>query len=102
MTFAVLELCRNPHMAKRLADEVIEARATLKSELNADNVNSLRFMDAFVKETQRMNPIFGVLFRQCVRTTEINGYRFLANDLEPVSTITTGLKNGLLVRMTPK
>ena len=50
--FAFLELCARPEYA-----EMIYAEIQSVGELNYENINRLKILDSFVKESVRINPL---------------------------------------------
>eukprot|EP00842_Homolaphlyctis_polyrhiza_P001093 jgi/Hompol1/1985/HPOL_001719-RA len=120
LTFVLFELCNNPKMAERLTAEVIETRNAIGGDLNADNIHSLKYMDAFIKEAQRLHSVVPVVARVNNAPLELGGYYFPAKitlahlvtkfrfelvpdqKLKKITSITTGFKSGMKVKVTPK
>lgn len=64
-------LARHPEWQERLREE---ADALGKPSIGYDDVDQLPLMDLVFKETLRMNPPVGMLAREAIKDTEINGY----------------------------
>ncbi|KAJ3120900.1 hypothetical protein HK098_004135 [Nowakowskiella sp. JEL0407] len=70
LTWAIMELSKRPDIAKKLKDEVDTVlRGT---DLSMDNINSFRYVDAFIKETLRIHPVVPFLARKSKVETIIN------------------------------
>nr|APA31882.1 cytochrome p450 06345 [Brachionus plicatilis] len=64
-------LATKPDEQIKLFNE-ISSMFHLNSELNADNVQDLKYLDLFIKEVLRVYPI-GTLIRRCTKATNVNG-----------------------------
>lgn len=48
-------------------------------ELTPESLGSMVYLNAIIQETMRVNPTFNIFVRDCVKTFEINGYRYSEN-----------------------
>jgi len=74
ITFGIYELCNNPEIQERLYEEIKDVK-----ENQMEAVNSLPFLENFVKEVQRLHSIVGGVTRNNIEATEILGYHVPAN-----------------------
>ncbi|KAJ3271945.1 hypothetical protein HDV01_006079 [Terramyces sp. JEL0728] len=72
LTFVVLELCKNPHIEKRLFEEVQSIDFTNDNLLEL--LPSLKFLDYIFKEAQRLHPVVPSLMRETAEDTTVLGH----------------------------
>ncbi|KAJ3117908.1 hypothetical protein HK098_006080, partial [Nowakowskiella sp. JEL0407] len=69
MTFAVYEMITNPRVYEKLQEEV---DAVLQGQAPTnENISSLRYLDAFFKETQRFHTVVTTIARDSVNSTTL-------------------------------
>ncbi|KAJ3124054.1 hypothetical protein HK098_001430 [Nowakowskiella sp. JEL0407] len=62
LTWAIMEISQRPDVAEKLKKEIDSILG--ENELTMENLNSFRYVDAFIKETQRFHPVVPFLGRK--------------------------------------
>jgi thromboxane-A synthase len=72
LSYSLLTLAKYPEEQQKLVDEI-----DFDAECTTDNVHQYKYLDMFVKEVLRMNPIANpVIGRRCTKETIINDIKF--------------------------
>ena len=77
MTWALLELCKHPHVQKRLREEVRKSLPSIgdrSNSITAEDVERVRYLHAVCNEVLRMHPPVPTLSRVALRDTTILGH----------------------------
>nr|KAJ3420298.1 hypothetical protein HK105_005852 [Polyrhizophydium stewartii] len=80
LTMTLLEIGSNPEIAARLTREIdaLLPRIEAAGGLNPENIHDFKYLEAVMRESQRLHTIVGGLPRQVARDFEYEGYHFKA------------------------
>ncbi|KAJ3271124.1 Thromboxane-A synthase [Terramyces sp. JEL0728] len=73
LSFAMLELARNPDVAEKLYEE-LDSVDLSNSENIIELLSSLKYLDKFLKEVQRRHSIVGALGRETTKDVQVCGH----------------------------
>ncbi|KAJ3102141.1 hypothetical protein HDU96_009730 [Phlyctochytrium bullatum] len=88
LTGMVYHFCKNPEVAQKLIDEIDYLAG--KDDVSYERLNDFKYLDAFLKETLRFEPIASVLTRVALKNLQVGPYRIpkhshiYLNVLEPM------------------
>lgn len=63
-------------VVEKAIKEQEEVVAEYGEELTIESLNSMVYLHAILQETMRLDPVLVALLRRCVRTFELEGYRY--------------------------
>ncbi|KAI8906323.1 cytochrome P450 [Gorgonomyces haynaldii] len=72
LTFAMYELCLHPELQDRLLEEVKDLDVSTPLE----SIAELKYLDNFMKETQRLHSIVGAVVRTCTEPVTVLGHEY--------------------------
>ncbi|CAJ0902541.1 12439_t:CDS:2 [Entrophospora sp. SA101] len=79
LSFIIYHLCKYPEYKTRLINEILSAfppDSTSIDSINYENLEKLKFLEAFIHEVARISPAIPALMRTSTNKDTINGYEF--------------------------
>ncbi|XP_061395657.1 cytochrome P450 4p1-like [Musca vetustissima] len=73
LIFVLMALALHPDMQQKCYDEINEHIAGDHATLDMQQLNNLKYLDCFIKETQRMYPSVPIIGRECTEDTVFGG-----------------------------
>ncbi|KAJ3321602.1 hypothetical protein HDV06_004017 [Boothiomyces sp. JEL0866] len=77
LAWILLEVCRNPNIQEKLFAEVKDVDFSTGNL--AETLDSLKYLDKVVKESQRLNTVATIIFRETVNDVVIRGFHIPKN-----------------------
>ncbi|KAJ3258563.1 hypothetical protein HK103_003523 [Boothiomyces macroporosus] len=77
LSWILLELCRNPAIQEKLYNEI--KNVDFSTGNLAETLDSLKYLDKVVKESQRLNTVATIILRETVDDVVIRGYHIPKN-----------------------